>query len=159
VFPEAERLRTVADYQFGAGAGAALFPPDEEQAVRRSSTGRPRQVHAGGERLVTLAEGGRFTLGIEGGRRLVAALSPPTARVAVGDESVPHVRDGRNAFAKFVRWVDPDVRPRDEVLVVHAGAADAAETLLAVGRARLPATGMEAFGTGVAVSVRESADG
>ena len=36
------RLRTTADYQFGAGVGAALFPEDENLQVRRSSSGRPR---------------------------------------------------------------------------------------------------------------------
>jgi len=71
-----------------------------------------------------------------------------TPRVAVGAESVPYVRDGRNAFAKFVREVDAAVRPGDEVLVTHAG------DLLAVGRAELPAGAMADFDTGVAVAVR-----
>ncbi|MFC6726939.1 PUA domain containing protein, partial [Halobium palmae] len=31
-------LRTVADYQFGAGAGAALFPPTEDVRVSRSTS-------------------------------------------------------------------------------------------------------------------------
>ncbi|MGA9403080.1 MAG: pseudouridine synthase, partial [Haladaptatus sp.] len=46
-------LRTTADYQFGAGAGTALFPPEEDLEVRHSSSGRPQQVHADGRRLVT----------------------------------------------------------------------------------------------------------
>ena len=68
----------------------------------------------------------------------------------VGDDSEPFVRDGRNVFAKFVRTVDPAVRPGDEVLVEHHDGA-----LLAVGRAELSAAAMGDFGTGVAVSVRE----
>lgn len=143
-------LRTVADYQFGAGAGDALVPVDEPIEVERSRSGRPRQLVAAGGRLVTYNTDGRLSLGLEGGRRLHAALDPPAYRVTVGDESEPFVRDGKNAFAKFVTDVDPAVRPADEVLVVHEDGR-----LLAVGRAELSAEGMLAFGSGMAVMVRE----
>ncbi|AXG06827.1 pseudouridine synthase [Haloplanus rubicundus] len=149
---ELARLRTVADYQFGAGAGAALFPPDETLDVTHSTGGRPRQVRAEGDRIVSYGVDGRFTLGIEGGRRLVAALPAPAARVVVGSESEPFVRDGKNAFAKFVRGVDDDVRPSDEVAVV-----DGDGDVLAVGRAELAADAMRDFETGMAVKVRAGA--
>ncbi|MEZ3143604.1 PUA domain-containing protein [Halobaculum sp. MBLA0143] len=143
------QLRTVADYQFGAGAGVALFPPDAEDiTVRRSTGGRPRQVLTGDDRLVSYGTDGRFTLGVAGGRRL-QTLSPPANRVVVGDESEPFVREAKNVFAKFVLDCDPGIRERDEVLVVHERGE-----LLAVGRAELPATGMEDFDSGVAVRVR-----
>jgi uncharacterized protein with predicted RNA binding PUA domain len=150
---ELARLRTVADYQFGAGAGAALFPPGDGLSVSRSSGGRPRQVRGEAGRIVSYGTDGRFTLGIAGGRRLVAALPAPTARVAVGEESEPFVRDGKNVFAKFVHTVDDAVRPRDEVAVV-----DADGTVLGVGRAELSADAMRDYGTGMAVKIREGAD-
>ena len=145
-------LRAVADYQFGAGAGAALFPPDAdgELTLHRSTGGRPRQVVAPEGRIVSYGTDGRFTLGLEGGRRLLAAFDPPTARVVVGSESEPFVRDGKNAFAKFVREVDSDIRPGDEVAVVLDD-----DTLLAVGRAELSADAMCDFEAGAAVFVRE----
>ena len=146
------RLRTVADYQFGRGAGAAIVPGGEALDVERSSSGRPRQVRTDEGRLVTCNTDGRLSLGLAGGRRLHAALDPPGYRVTVGEESEPFVRDGKNAFAKFVLDVDPAVRPADEVLVV-----DADDGLLAVGRAELSAEGMLAFETGMAVMVREGA--
>jgi uncharacterized protein with predicted RNA binding PUA domain len=156
---EIPRLRTLADYQFGAGAGAALFGDDV--TVRHTTSGRPEQVLAGGERLVSFGVDGRFTLGLAGGRRLRAALPAPAYRVFVGDESEPFVRDGKNVFAKFVDEADPAIRPGDEVLVVHERAADRATVddrdLLAVGRAELPAAGMADFETGMAVKVREGA--
>ncbi|PSQ13895.1 pseudouridine synthase [Halobacteriales archaeon QS_8_69_73] len=144
-----EALETVADYQFGAGAGAALF--GGSVSVRRTSSGRPQQVLVDGERVISYGTDGRVTLGIAGGRRLQAALEPPAYRVVVGDDSEPFVRNGRNVFAKFVREVDPAVRPRDEVLVEHYDGG-----LLAVGRAELSAAAMRDFDTGMAVSVRES---
>ena len=143
-------LRTVADYQFGRDAGTALFPRGTDPTIHRSTGGRPRQVVAPAGRIVSYGIDGRFTLGLEGGRRLLAAFDPPRHRVVVGSESAPFVRDGRNAFAKFVREVDSVIRPGDEVAVVLDD-----DTLLAVGRADLSADAMADFDSGAAVSVRE----
>jgi uncharacterized protein with predicted RNA binding PUA domain len=118
-----EQLRTVADYQFGAGAGVALFPPEEGRTIRRSTTGRPQQVLASEGRIVSYGVDGRLTLGIEGGYRLTEAFPAPQCRVSVGPESVPFVSEGKNAFCKFVREVGPEIRPGDEVLVVLDGNA------------------------------------
>ena len=160
---ETARLRTVANYQFGAGAGRALFPVGESLSVRRSVSGRPQQVLRTGardeeatdepERLVSYGTDGRFTLGLAGGRRLRDVLAAPRARVVVGSESDVFVRDGKNAFAKFVRDVDPDVRPGDEVCIVSPE-----DDLFGVGRAELSADAMRDFETGVAVKTREGAD-
>ncbi|WEL21398.1 PUA domain-containing protein [Halorhabdus sp. BNX81] len=146
------RLERIADYQFGAGASDALFGDTSDLTVTRSKSGRPRQIHAPDGRLVSLGLDGRFTLGFAGGRRLKTALDAPSGRVYVGDESDPFVRDGRNAFAKFVTEVDTSIRSDDEVLVVRAD-----DTLLGVGRAELPAAAMADLASGVAVSVRDGA--
>jgi uncharacterized protein with predicted RNA binding PUA domain len=146
-------LRTTADYQFGRGAGDALFPDDATLDIEYSTGGRPNQIHADDGRLTSMNTDGRFTLGFAGGLRLQEALDAPAYRVVVGDDSEPFVRDGKNAFAKFVRDVDPEVRPGDEVLVVHESGE-----LLAVGRAELGAAAMRDFDTGMAVKVREGAD-
>lgn len=148
-----EALRTVADYQFGRGAGDALFPEEASLSIERSRSGRPRQLHASEGRIASYTTEGRFSLGIEGGRRLHRALKPEAYRVVVGDESEPFVRDGKNVFAKFVRGVDPAVRPGDEVMVVHEDGR-----LIAVGRAELSAAAMGDFNTGVAVMIREGID-
>jgi uncharacterized protein with predicted RNA binding PUA domain len=163
---ERETLRTIADYQFGVGAGRALFPVGEELTVVRTSSGRPQQVRRSGlhetrdedgdengdeneERVVSYGIDGRFTLGIAGGKCLYDAIDRPT--VEVGDESVPFVREEKNAFSKFVRDVDEDIRPGDEVIVTYDG------TVLAVGCAEVSARAMCDFDTGVAVSVRDGA--
>ncbi len=144
-------LQRVANYQFGSGAGAALFPDGEDLAVTHTSSGRPRQIKDGdGGRIVTYGVDGRLRLGPEGGRRLQGALESPAYRVVVGDESEPFVRDGKNVFAKFVDVADDGIRPLDEVLVEHEDG-----DLLAVGRAELSGSGMLDFRTGMAVSVRD----
>ncbi|MGQ5517063.1 PUA domain-containing protein [Halococcus saccharolyticus] len=148
---ELARLRTIADYQFGRSAGDALFTGDPE--VRHTATGRPEQVLAGGERLVTYGVDGRFTLGLAGGERLREAFEAPRARVVVGEESAPFVREGKNAFAKFVQTADPAVRPGDEICIVGPD-----DDLFGVGRAELAADAMADFETGMAVKTREGAD-
>ncbi|AFK18829.1 pseudouridine synthase [Haloferax mediterranei ATCC 33500] len=144
-------LRVVADYQFGGGAGDALFPADADIELSRSRSGRPRQVYVEGDRVTSYGTDGRFTLGIAGGRRLRAELDDAYV-VRVGDESIPFVRDGKNVFAKFVTDVDPGIRPSDEVCVVGPDG-----NLLGVGRAELSADAMLDFETGMAVRVREGA--
>jgi len=153
-FEDVAHARTVAIYQFGAGAGDALFPGGEAYDVKRTSSGRIEQVAVDDGRLVTLGTDGRYTLGIEAGRRLVDGLEDGAYSVVVGDESEPFVRDGENVFAKFVTDVDPRVRPYDEVAVVHEDGGD----VLAVGRAELPAEAMLDFDAGMAVQVRDGAD-
>lgn len=143
-------LRTSADYQFGRGAGDALFPAEAHLEIDYSSGGRPNQMHAPDGRLASMGTDGRFTLGFAGGRRLHDELESPAYRVFVGDESEPFVRDGENAFAKFVGRVGPEVRPGDEVMVVHESGE-----LLGVGRAELSAQGMVDFHSGMAVKLRE----
>ncbi|MFP8951831.1 PUA domain-containing protein [Natrialbaceae archaeon A-arb3/5] len=145
-------LRTIGDYQFGSGAGGALFPPSESLSIKRTTSGRPQQVLSDDGRIVSFGTDGRFTLGLEGGRRLDAALDRPAYRVVVDDESEPFVREEKNVFAKFVLEADPAIRPGDEVLVVHERGE-----LLAVGRAELDGQGIDDFESGMAVNVREGA--
>jgi len=141
------KVRRVADYQFGRGAGDALFPDGVE--FKLSSTGRVSQVLRNGARLATLKTDGRFTLGDAGGARLHDALEPPRMRVEFGEESLRFLRDGRNGFAKFVVRVDDAVRARDEVLVTGPD-----DEFVTTGRAELCAHEMRDFETGVAVLVR-----
>ncbi|MGK2230102.1 MAG: hypothetical protein ACI9QA_000252 [Methanobacteriota archaeon] len=141
------KVRAVADYQFGRGAGDALFPDDAE--FRNTRTGRVSQVLHDGGRLATLKTDGRLTLSDTAGERLHQAFEPPRGRVEFGDESVPYLRDGKNGFAKFVERVDDDVRAGDEVLVTGPD-----DEFVTTGRAELCADEMRDFGTGVAVLVR-----
>lgn len=144
-----EQVRAIADFQFGRGAGEALFP--EGCRFVRSRTRRIRQVMLDKKRLVTLrAQDGRFTLGIEGARRLKAGIPAPAYRVVMMEDAAEFVAQGKNAFAKHVIAADPGIRPGDEVLVVREG-----DDLLGTGEAALSGDEMMAFDYGVAVKVRK----
>ena len=144
-----KRIRTIADFQFGAGAGAAVFP--DECTFQYSTTGRIRQVRIGKERLATVrAQDGRLTLGVVGAERLAAHLAPPAYRVTVQEDVTPFIADGKNAMAKHVVAADDGIRAGDEVLVVTEG-----DVLLATGGALLSGREMLAFNYGVAVKVRQ----
>ncbi|MDI3503025.1 MAG: hypothetical protein PWR13_706 [Archaeoglobi archaeon] len=144
------RVRRIADYQFGEGAGEALFPDNCEFIL--SSTGKIRQILEEGKRIATLrAECGLLTLSIYGARKLHSKIPPPRLRVFVNSEAAPFVADGKNVFSKHVLRCDENIRALDEVLVV-----DEDDRLLATGRAVLSSCEMGVFKRGMAVSVRES---
>ena len=147
-----ERVRTIADLQFGRGIGARLFP--DGATFTRSTTGRVRNVMLGEDRLATVrAQDGRLVLGIAGARRLHEVLPPPAYRAVVLDEVEEFVAAGKNAMAKHVAEADPQIRAGDEVLVVAAG-----DRLVATGTAVLSGPEMTACMYGVAVNVRAGRD-
>ena len=143
-----DRVRTIADYQFGKGAGAALFP--DECAFKLSATKRIRYVMLDRVRLATVrAHDGRFTLSIEGAERLWQYLPAPTYRVAVAEEVAEYIQKGKNAMAKHVTAADPAIMAGEEVLVVTGD-----DQLIGTGNALLSGGEMMAFNYGGAVQVR-----
>ena len=149
--PQLKKVRIIADYQFGSGAGRALFPDDV--TFRLSASGRIRQVLQGTEHVATLrASDNQFTLGSLGASRLHASLPSPAMRVVVTCDAVPFVSEGKTAFARHITDADPAIRSGDEVLVV-----DKDDTLLATGQAKLCASELLAFERGAGVDVRRIA--
>ncbi len=143
-----KRVRTIADYQFGAGVGNVLFPKSVTFSLSR--TGRVSQVLDAGKRVATLRSyDGLFTLSELGARRLHAHLPPPRHRVVMNREAAPFVEAGKTAFARHVIAVDDALRANDEVLLV-----DADDVLLATGSALLSPAEMLVFAKGAAVRVR-----
>ena len=143
------RVRIIADYQFGPGAGNALFSDTVRFSLSR--TRRISQVLEGDTRVATLrASDGLFTLSQLGARRLHACFPYPKLRITVNSEAMSFVGAGKTAFAKHVLHVDPDLRAHDEVLLV-----DENDALIATGQALLSPPEMIAFNKGVAVKVRQ----
>ncbi len=143
-----KRVRFTADYQFGKGAGSALFPLDCE--FKLSNTKRIRQVLQDGTRLATVrAKDGMLTLSMLGASRLHSFFKPPVLRVTVNSDAEPFIRNGKNAFARHVVSVDPGIRAGDEVLIVNEH-----DLLLATGKTKLSPAEMLSAKRGVAVEIR-----
>ncbi len=143
------RIRAVADYQFGAGCGEGLFP-DCVKVVKSRKTGKVKGIYLGDELLATLKPSDGFlAMSTPGAVRLAAALPPPRYRVAVIDDVVKFIKEGRNLFAKHVLESDPDIRPGEEVMIT-----DAKGQVVAVGRAALTGEEMKRFKIGLAVKIR-----
>ena len=153
--PDADliRAKAVARHQFGREAADALLREPVE-LVKSRKTGKIRNVISDGEHVLSMRAGdGLYTLRMEGAKRIVAAVPAPHMRVAVSDDAVPFVSEGRNAFCQFVLSCDPEIRPMEEVIVT-----DASDRPIATGRAFLTAGEMAAMGKGMAVKVRSGSD-
>jgi len=143
------RIRAIADYQLGRGAGEALFP-NRVRVVFSRRTGRIRHIYLGGRLLATLRpKDGMFSLTLAGAKRLLSGVDPPRLWVRVSNDVASFVADGKSVFAKHVVAADSEIRPEEEVMVL-----DEDGRLLAVGRAVLTGREMLAFKRGVAVKVR-----
>lgn len=144
-----KRARTIAGFQFGRGAGAAVFP--DECTFKLSSTKRIRYIMLNKERLATVRAGdGRLTLSREGAKRLYSYLDAPSFRVTVLTEIEEFIIKGKNAMAKHVVSADPGIRSGDEVLVCNEEG-----DFLGTGSAILCGKEMAAFNYGVAVQIRK----
>lgn len=143
------RIRSIADYQYGAGVGNVLFP-DNVEIQYSAATGRIRYINLNGKRVATLRPtDGMLSLSVDAARLL--KQNAPWARcfVTVRSDIAKFVADGGDVFAAHVVSVDSDICAKDEVVVL-----DEAGEVIAVGRAFLSSAEMQAFKTGVAVKVR-----
>ncbi|WP_456474608.1 tRNA guanosine(15) transglycosylase TgtA [Candidatus Pyrohabitans sp.] len=141
------KLRALADYQLGRGAGEVLFAGARAEYSRR--TGRIRRAFVDGQLVATLrASDGMVVPTIAGGERLLR-LQYPRCRVVVAGEVSSFVKEGKSVFAKFVVDCDPEIRAHQEVVVV-----DEDDELLATGTAMLSAGEMLEFERGMAVKTR-----
>jgi uncharacterized protein with predicted RNA binding PUA domain len=144
-----QRVRSVADYQFGRGMGEKLFPPAVEIQFSRA-TGRIRYINLNGERIATLRPtDGLLSLSITAAQRFVEFPASKRYVITVRSDVAEFVADGGDVFAVHIVKVDEAVHAKDEVVVV-----DEAGKVIAVGRAILSGSEMRAFKTGVGVKVR-----
>jgi uncharacterized protein with predicted RNA binding PUA domain len=147
-----KRARIIADYQFGRGAGEALFLDDTTYSL--SKTRRLRYLYSGKERIVTVrASDNLLTLSMMGARRLHDRFERPNLRVVASEDAAPFVAKGGNLFAKHVLSVDEEIRAGEEVLVV-----DSLDQLLATGTAVLAPEEMMQIKRGIAVAARKATE-
>ena len=145
-----QRIKMIADYQFGTGSGEGLFNEDVK-IVKSRKTGKIRHVYDDEELIATLrASDGVFVLAREGARRLHSILPYPKNRVVVNEDAEPFAREGKSIFAKFVINCDIDIHAKEEVLIVNEQ-----DQLLAFGKSVLNGKEILDFNTGQAVKTRK----
>jgi len=146
------KVRTIADYQFGKGVGAQLFPDDIEIQLS-PRTGRIRYINRNGERLATLRPtDGLLSLSIKAAQTITEQIPQAKCFVTVKNDVAPYIARGGDVFAVHVVAVDDEIRAKDEVIAV-----DEDRHVLAVGRTVLSADEIRAFKTGIAVKTRHGA--
>lgn len=117
-----ERLKALADYQFGPEASDALFAGAD--VVGKWPTGKV--VVGGGQLAMLPTSRGLLSLTLAGARRLLDAHA---YTVEIDD-----FRPKGGIFAVGVKAADPRIRPGDEVVVHHGGDLRAVGTALMSGR-------------------------
>lgn len=143
------KLVGVANYQFGKGAGAALFARGIRVACSKR-TGRIRHIYREGKLIATLRpKDGYLALTIEGGLLILSRMKQPPNLVAVQDDVADFIKAGGDVFAKHVVRADENLRPAEEVIVTNQEGV-----LLGTGKAVLSGNDMKFFKRGVAVRVR-----
>jgi len=139
----------VANYQFGKGAGTALFARGIRIACSKR-TGRIRHIYRNGKLIATLRpKDGYLALTIEGGLLILSRMKQPPNLVAVQDDVADFIKAGGDVFAKHVIRADENLRPAEEVIVTNQEGV-----LLGTGKAVLSGNDMKFFKRGVAVRVR-----
>jgi 7-cyano-7-deazaguanine tRNA-ribosyltransferase len=150
---ELRKLVGVANYQFGANAGHALF--DNQVRIERSRrTGRIRHIYRDGRLIATLRPtDGYLALTLSGAHRLLSRIKNLSNVVVVQADVSDVVRGGGDVFAKHVASSDSSIRPAEEVIVT-----DEQKALVGVGSAVLSGREMMHLKRGVAVKLRKGVD-
>ena len=144
-----QKIRSIAEYQFGKNTGKKLFP-NTVKIVYSKNTGKIRHIHLQEKLLATLRPTtGLLILTVAGAKHFVQEVNPQRCWVKINDDAEPFVMKGRSAFAKHVIDADPTIRPNTEVIVINKKSK-----VLAVGRAILTGTEMKQFNKGMAIRVR-----
>ena len=145
-----KKIKAIADYQFGYGAGEALFTGNIN-IEKSKKTGKIRHIFDGKVNIVNMrASDSYLVLSKEGAKRLHNAMPYPQNRVVVNEDSVPFALDGKSVFCKFVTDCDENIRANDEVLIVSEE-----DKLLAYGKALLGACEITEFDSGQAIKTRK----
>lgn len=145
-----DKIRRIADYQLGKGAGNALFPENIEIVFSRT-TGRIRHIYLRGKLLATLRPtDGMLSLSVEGTKCLSRKARLAYLWVKVSAEAAPFIAKGKSVFAKHVIDADPRIRPQEETIVLNKNGK-----VLAIGKAVLTGQEMKVFKRGLAVRVRK----
>ncbi len=110
-----EWCRAIADFQFGAGAGAFLFPDRLKVKVPRNGKGPSLILDAASGDLIASQPGsGYLRLQLDGARRLVEGKIADFGRIVFVGDAIK----GSSLFAAGVAKIEGEIRPGDVVAVL-----------------------------------------
>jgi len=148
-----DRIRELADGQFGPGAGRALLPGDDMVAVLNKAPAEDRMDELILDGMVVAAmrfdpgSGWRLLPRLEGAERLAGVATRGV--VVLHGDAVPFIEDGKSVLAPGVDAASDDIQVGDEVIVV-----DPERHVVAVGTARMTGPEMAEADHGASVKVR-----
>ncbi|WP_297980121.1 tRNA guanosine(15) transglycosylase TgtA [uncultured Methanobrevibacter sp.] len=146
---DVKKLKAIADYQFGHGAGNALFS-GKIKIEKSKKTGKIRHVFDGNQNIVNMRASDSFLILSKLGAKRLAKLDGMRNKVMIDNSVESFARDGKSVFSKFILDCDENIRSNDEVLVVNEEGE-----LLAFGKALLNHNEMLDFKTGQAIKTRK----
>jgi phosphoadenosine phosphosulfate reductase len=150
---ELERVRRVADGQFGEGAGEAIVPDLDMAVVLNKAPAEDRmdEVILDGAVAATMrydpVSGWRLLPRLEAADRIASVAS--RGIVGLAEDAVPFIEDGKSVLAPGVDGASDDIEVGDEVIVV-----DPDRRAVAVGQARMTGREMVDQERGVCAKVR-----
>ena len=144
-----KKLKAIADYQFGHGAGDALFT-GKIKIEKSKKTGKIRHVFDKNQNIVNMRASDSFLILSKLGAKRLASLDGMSNKVMIDNSVESFARDGKSVFAKFIIDCDENIRSNDEVLIVNEEGE-----LLAFGKALLNHKEMLDFKTGQAIKTRK----
>jgi phosphoadenosine phosphosulfate reductase len=148
-----ERVRRLADEQFGAGTGRALLPDDDMAVVLNKAPAEDRmdEVIIDGKVMATmrydLLTGWRLLPRLEGADRMARVAT--RGIVGLAQDAVPFIEDGKSVLAPGVDQASESIKAGDDVIVI-----DPDRRAVAVGQARMLGKKMVEETYGVCVKVR-----
>ncbi|NHK30478.1 MAG: tRNA-guanine(15) transglycosylase, partial [Asgard group archaeon] len=139
---EKRKLKIIADFQFGKGAGDVLFS-DDIRIERSKGTNRIRFVYLGDERICSFrVKDGYLVPSLMGARLLhknTLGLS-----VKVNQDAEPFIRKGKSVYSKHVIEADVNISVREEVIIVNQN-----EEFIGIGTAKIAGLLMKEMKSGV----------
>jgi 7-cyano-7-deazaguanine tRNA-ribosyltransferase len=140
------QVRGLLEWEYGPTAAELLTAT--ARGDRSRTSGRLRTIGADGGTWFHVGNDGLARPTFRGAVELRPLLTEGRGRVVVSEDAREFVARGRSLFARFVREVDPALRPDASALLV-----DGSDELLGVGRMLLAPHEMRAMARGVAARV------
>jgi 7-cyano-7-deazaguanine tRNA-ribosyltransferase len=145
---ERHKLKTIADFQYGKGAGDVLFP-DDIVIERSKGTNRIRFVYLGDKRICSFrVKDGYLVLSLMAGKLLFE--SGLGSKVKVNHDAEPFIRKGKSVYSKHVLEADDNISVKEEVIIINQEGE-----FIGIGTSKIAGSVMKEMKSGVAVDTRK----